>query len=256
MRVSMKYDAYSTPCETFSYGEVEDYTINLTEGVSGPTGSFTVATDGLTADFTDTSTSSGSTIVSWNWNFGDGNTSTQQNPSHTYASAGTYTVTLTVEDNNSASDSTSQSVTVTEVVVQYCASQGNNSSYEWIDLVDIGSFSNSSGAAGYTDFTSMTVDVTAGQNYATTLSPGFSSSTYTEYWKIWIDFNKDGDFTDSGEEVFSGNGSSDVSGNLSIPAGAATGTTRMRVTMKYNGTPTSCETFSYGEVEDYTVNVQ
>ena len=27
----------------------------------------------------------------------------------------------------------------------------------------------------------------------------------------------------------------------------------MRVSMKYNGVPTSCETFSYGEVEDYTV---
>ena len=27
----------------------------------------------------------------------------------------------------------------------------------------------------------------------------------------------------------------------------------MRVTMKYNSAPTSCETFSYGEVEDYTV---
>ena len=25
--------------------------------------------------------------------------------------------------------------------------------------------------------------------------------------------------------------------------------------MKYNGVPTSCETFSYGQVEDYTINV-
>ena len=29
----------------------------------------------------------------------------------------------------------------------------------------------------------------------------------------------------------------------------------MRVSMKYNGVPTSCETFTYGEVEDYTVNI-
>ena len=29
----------------------------------------------------------------------------------------------------------------------------------------------------------------------------------------------------------------------------------MRVSMKYNGTPTSCEAFSYGQVEDYTVNI-
>ena len=36
---------------------------------------------------------------------------------------------------------------------------------------------------------------------------------------------------------------------------ALLGTTRMRVTMKYNSAATSCETFTYGEVEDYTVNV-
>ena len=29
----------------------------------------------------------------------------------------------------------------------------------------------------------------------------------------------------------------------------------MRVSMKYNASPTSCEAFSYGEVEDYTVNI-
>jgi bacillolysin len=29
----------------------------------------------------------------------------------------------------------------------------------------------------------------------------------------------------------------------------------MRVAMKYNAAPTACETFSYGEVEDYTVNI-
>ena len=30
----------------------------------------------------------------------------------------------------------------------------------------------------------------------------------------------------------------------------------MRVSMKYNGVPTSCETFSYGQVEDYTLNIK
>lgn len=30
----------------------------------------------------------------------------------------------------------------------------------------------------------------------------------------------------------------------------------MRVSMSYNAIPTSCQSFSYGEVEDYTVNIQ
>ncbi|AZJ37054.1 T9SS C-terminal target domain-containing protein [Tenacibaculum singaporense] len=29
----------------------------------------------------------------------------------------------------------------------------------------------------------------------------------------------------------------------------------MRVSMKWNAAPSACETFSYGEVEDYTVNI-
>ena len=46
-----------------------------------------------------------------------------------------------------------------------------------------------------------------------------------------------------------------VSGSFTVPSGATNGTTRMRVSMKYNAVPTSCETFTYGEVEDYTVNI-
>jgi hypothetical protein len=38
-----------------------------------------------------------------------------------------------------------------------------------------------------------------------------------------------------------------------VPTSALSGATRMRVSMKYNANPTSCETFTYGEVEDYTV---
>jgi len=52
-------------------------------------------------------------------------------------------------------------------------------------------------------------------------------------------------------------GSSSSSGNLSytfsVPTSANSGSTRMRVAMKWNAAPTACETFSYGEVEDYTV---
>jgi PKD repeat protein len=110
----MKYAGYPTPCETFTYGEVEDYTVDVTSGGNlPPTADFTFTTTDLTAYFTDTSTDADGTIVSWDWDFGDGNASTAQNPSHTYAAAGTYTVTLTVTDNDGATDSVSKPVTVT-----------------------------------------------------------------------------------------------------------------------------------------------
>ncbi|WP_456421021.1 T9SS type A sorting domain-containing protein, partial [Lutibacter sp.] len=40
---------------------------------------------------------------------------------------------------------------------------------------------------------------------------------------------------------------------FTVPTTATAGSTRMRVSMKYNAIPTECETFTYGEVEDYTV---
>lgn len=139
--------------------------------------------------------------------------------------------------------------------ISYCTSQGNNSSYEWISSVKIGSFTKTSGAAGYSDFTGTTVSLAAGSSNAVTLTPSFASTAYNEYWKIWIDYNKDGDFDDAGELVFDAGALSKtaVSGTMNIAA-SATGTTRMRVSMKYNGAQTACESFGYGEVEDYTVS--
>ena len=64
-----------------------------------------------------------------------------------------------------------------------------------------------------------------------TLTPGFVGNSYTERWSIWIDFNKDGDFEDTGEEVFAASGSSAVSGSVGVPA-TASGTTRMLVSMR------------------------
>ena len=96
----MKYAGYPTPCEIFTYGEVEDYTVDITSGGNiPPTADFTFATPCPETNFTDASTDPDGTVESWLWDFGDGNTSTEQNPTHTYAADGTYTVNLTVWDN-------------------------------------------------------------------------------------------------------------------------------------------------------------
>ena len=101
------------------------------------------------------------------------------------------------------------------------------------------------------------MELTSGSSYDLSLVPGFSSTTYDEYWKIWIDLNGDKDFDDEGELVFDAGSlsSGTVNGTLSIAASQDTITTRMRVSMKYNGAPGACEFFDYGEVEDYTVRI-
>jgi hypothetical protein len=90
-----------------------------------------------------------------------------------------------------------------------------------------------------------------------TLTPGFSNKSRFEYWRVWIDFNSDFDFTDANEEVFAANNTKNTAtGSLTIPTtGVNTGLTRMRVSMKNAAAPLPCENFARGEVEDYTVNI-
>ena len=73
---------------------------------------------------------------------------------------------------------------------------------------------------------------------------------------MWIDYNKNGTF-ETTEQIVAGSSSSSakLSTTFTVPTTALAGTTRMRVSMKYNAAATACETFSYGEVEDYTVNI-
>lgn len=149
------------------------------------------------------------------------------------------------------------SFTTTTSTVTYCASKGSNSSYEWIDLVQFAGINRTSGNdGGYKDMTSLQATVARGTTYTIYFSAGFKSSSYTEYWAVWIDYNKNGTF-DTNEKVVSGSSSSSgtLSANITIPTTATLGVTRMRVSMKYNAAPTACETFSYGEVEDYSVNI-
>lgn len=146
----------------------------------------------------------------------------------------------------------------------YCPSNGRNSNSEWINRVEIGSFENSSGNDnGYADFTNQTINLFFGVNTEYTLSPGFTGgllgpNRYPEYWKIWIDLNRDGDFLDANELVMDPGGTSDqdLEGTFVVPRVTSAGLTRMRISMKYNAAAGPCEEFSEGEVEDYRVNLQ
>ncbi|PTX64211.1 putative secreted protein (Por secretion system target) [Kordia periserrulae] len=158
-----------------------------------------------------------------------------------------------------SSYSTSVTFTTTEFQLNYCASNGNSVADEYISRVQLATLDNSSGAAagGYADFTSESTSLTKNQAYTITVTPTWTGTTYSEGYSVWIDYNQDGDFTDAGEQVWTqaATQTTPVSGSFTVPTSATSGATRMRVSMKYNGIPTACESFSYGEVEDYTVNI-
>ncbi|SDE46498.1 Por secretion system C-terminal sorting domain-containing protein [Ulvibacter litoralis] len=139
----------------------------------------------------------------------------------------------------------------------YCASASTNVNDEYISRVQLNTINNASGAQFYSDFTSISTDLTEGESYTITVTPTWTGSTYAEGYSVWIDYNGDNDFSDAGEQVWSKAASTNTpnSGTFTVPTGTVGTATRMRVSMKYNGIPTSCETFNYGEVEDYTVNL-
>jgi|GEM_PF-643724 len=139
----------------------------------------------------------------------------------------------------------------------YCTAQGSDTDYEYIQNVTVAGINNTSSGnnGGYTDFTAQVGTVSAGETYAINLTPGFPGTIYNENWRVWIDFNRDGDFTDSGEQLLSESGNSTINSSITIPSSVSSGTTRMRVSMKWNGTPTPCETFDYGEIEDYSISI-
>ena len=103
----------------------------------------------------------------------------------------------------------------------------------------------------------MTINMIQGQTY--NVSINVNDSFYTAYTRIWIDYNRDGDFTDSGEKVFEKGQKTTVTGTITVPSsGVVTGQKLgLRIhtdTMSYRN---PCDTnWGWGEVEDYAVIVQ
>jgi chitodextrinase len=175
-------------------------------------------------------------------------------PSTTYA----FYVTALDAAGNMSSQSNTVNVTTQDVQITYCSSASTNVNDEYISRVQLNTIDNSSGAQFYSDFTSISTTLTKGSQYTITVTPTWTGTTYNEAYSVWIDYNKDGDFNDAGEQVWtqSPTQTTPVSGTFTIPTNAVENATRMRVSMKYNGVPTACESFTYGEVEDYTVVIQ
>ncbi|OGX89983.1 M4 family metallopeptidase, partial [Hymenobacter coccineus] len=140
----------------------------------------------------------------------------------------------------------------------YCTIKGGSQAYEWVDLVKLGTISRTSGAdGGYYNGTALSTTVAAGSSQTISFSAGFASTAYTEYWKVYIDYNQDGDFTDTGELIVSGSSSSagTLTSTFTVPTTAKTGSTRLRIIMSDASATTSCGSYSYGETEDYTLKI-
>lgn len=97
-------------------------------------------------------------------------------------------------------------------------------------------------------------DVATVSNGGTQYPVSVSSSDASTYFKIWIDYNDNGYFEDSGESVFSAGPVGTATGTITISG--ASGTHKMRVRSSNTSTDfTSCCNMPKGETEDYKIIV-
>ena len=214
---------------------------------------------GASVTFTDLSTNGPS---AWSWSFDGGtpNTSTAQNPTIVYNTAGTYEVSLTAS-NSIGADTETKTAYIT-VSTDYCDASATitTDGFEYISKVELENINKTSLSSGYSDFTSEVANITKNTETATiTITAAYQSDKL----HAWIDWNKDGDFTDANEQVCDGvdASSGSVTFNVAAPSSftmADNGNTRMRIRLEdseHEGNETPCGDSKYGEVEDYTIHI-
>lgn len=273
MRVSMKKDAYPTACETFAAGEVEDYSILITNGTVDP-----CATDVTPPVLTNcpvniSVTTTGTTAVAtWTTPTATDNcTTTPPSVSSPFSSGqsfpiGTTTVVYTARDAANNSTTCSFSIVVSaSTVTANCVSKSNAPWNEWISNVQFNTLNNTSSktrddrfVVGYSDWKDKSTTVSRSQTHPLSITPGLSWPGYQTplYFRAWIDFNRNGIYEDTELVLEKNSNSAVVNQSVMIPATASIGTTTMRISMKKGAYATACESFDLGEVEDYTIVIQ
>ena len=136
---------------------------------------------------------------------------------------------------------------------------------EPITLVNFASINNSSvntlNTDDMQDFTAISATVTPTAIYPITLK-GNTGGSWTNYFRVYIDWNNDNDFDDANESydigtIYSSTGldNKQATGNILVPANATAGNRRMRVVKKYANYGDACNTTGFGQTEDYTLIV-
>ncbi len=159
--------------------------------------------------------------------------------------------------------STSVNFTTTNL---YCASSIDYPIYEYISNITVGNINNTStiSASGYSNYTTNTaLQINLAKGTSNPISLSIAGVDY-DAAAVWIDYNKDGVFTDNEMILNSPVSNTAVrTGSFTVPASAVEGQPlRMRALIFYGGedyegaTLTSeftCGALPYGEVEDYNV---
>lgn len=178
-----------------------------------------------------------------------------------FTAPGSYNVKLIVKNDNGSSYLERTNLID---VIQYCspavfyptvADVGINS----VTIASMTNTSTSGQVPGYTDYSNdISIDLTLGASYSFEISRKTQVNGVNR--AIWIDYNRDGDFTDAGELVATQTAATGLkfSGSFLVPGinDVVVGEARLRVgTSLVNTSLSSCGPIQVGEYEDYTVNL-
>jgi hypothetical protein len=146
----------------------------------------------------------------------------------------------------------------------YCTSSATSPAYGDIQRVELNTIDNSSTSCTgmYSDYTSISTLLSPGVSYPMELDLyNCTGSTYSYGTRVWIDCDHNGQF-DTYEMLHDSYNpvtylvTATIPFNITIPSTALSGLTRMRVVIvESNATPTPCGTYTWGETEDYMVNI-
>ena len=135
---------------------------------------------------------------------------------------------------------------------------GYDDGFQLFQLADIDNPSGCEG--GYSNFTNLSTDLVVGDTYDVTVTTGYGD----QHVRIWIDYNDDFIFSldemvVSDYEIANGQGQGSYTETfqMTIPEGAVLGTHIMRIKSNWQSQvpDDACEDTTYGETEDYTVNL-
>jgi hypothetical protein len=188
-----------------------------------------------------------------------------------------YRCKVTCNNSGMSAYSTALQVTMEAAYNCYCTSTATYASDEDILNVTFGTLNNTSTCSTtgtgpgsvlnmYSNYKSgagapAAPNVTQGDVVSLSLGLGTCGGSYGNLAKVFIDWNQNGLFTDAGEEVYlspGGSGARTVTGSVTVPLSAVPGNTGMRVVFVETTTASSvtpCGTYSWGETEDYLINV-
>ncbi|MBL7772544.1 MAG: hypothetical protein JNM95_06780 [Chitinophagaceae bacterium] len=259
MRVRLIWNTPMSPCGVSNWGEIEDYSVQVTGGSNASTALSYLWSNNLNSTLsTPLLPSTVATGIQSTENYQVQITSPEGCVGT--ASKGIGVLPIQVLDSANATPpqvcpggSTTLTAYPTIPSNQNCIpSVGfmNCSNLEYISQVSIGTINNitTCDLIDYKDYTTQSTSLAAGNSYAITLGNG--NFYLGDTWSVFIDFNHNGILNDVGEYYYFTPNAAIFSKTISVPSSAFNGPTRMRVRLMSNS---PCGPSTWGEIEDYTI---